>query len=74
MRKRCRHDPPEPIRSDTSLVVRNQFSEVIESRHIEPFVDLRAILIAARAKRISAGWITDEIGDRLAFFFCRRAG
>ena len=73
MRKRGRHDPLKPITSDSWLVVRNQLSEVIESQHIEPLADLRAILIGARAERIAAGWIADELGDRLAFFFCRRA-
>ncbi len=71
MRRRGRHDPLKPIRTDAWLVIRNPLSEVIESHHIEPLSDLRAILIAARAERIAARWIAEEIGDGLAFFFRR---
>lgn len=74
MRKRGRHDPLKPITAEAWIVVRNRLSEVVESRHIEPCADLRAILVAARDERIAAGWVAEEIGDRLAFFFCCRAG
>jgi hypothetical protein len=73
MRRRGRHDPLQPNAFATWLVVRNPLSQVVESKEIEPGSDLRAVLAGARADRISSGWVAEELGDRLAFFFCERS-
>jgi hypothetical protein len=72
MRRRTRPDPLQPVPAPAWLVVRNQCSQVIDSRRLEPSADLRSILVAAHAERIASGWCADDIGDRIGFFFCKR--
>jgi hypothetical protein len=73
MRRRGRHDPLQSNAFATWLVMRNPLSQVVECEEIEPGADLRAVLANARADRIADGWLAEEIGDRLAFFFCQRS-
>ena len=55
-------------------MVRDRLSQVVTSRSLEPYADLRAALTAAREARIAEGWECEEIGSCVAFFFCRRGG
>jgi len=48
-------------------------SQVVTSRSLEPYADLRAALTAAREARIAEGWECEEIGSCVAFF-CTRGG
>jgi len=74
MRRRSRPEPLKPRREATWLVVRDRLSQVVESTPLEPLVDLRAVLTAAREARIAEGWECEEIGSCVAFFFCTRGG
>src|SRR5690349_1560440 len=72
--RRSRPDPLQPASEPRWLVVRDRLSRVLESHELAPSTDLRAVLAEAREARIAAGWECEEIGDRLAFFFCARDG
>ena len=49
-------------------------SQVVTSRSLEPYADLRAALTAAREARMAEGWACEDIGSCVAFFFCTRGG
>ena len=55
-------------------MVRDRLSQVVTSRSLEPYADLRAALTAAREARMAEGWECEEIGSCVAFFFCTRGG
>lgn len=74
MRRRSRPEPLKPRREATWVVVRNSLSQVVTSTPLEPSVDLRAVLTAAREARIAEGWDCEDIGSCVAFFFCTRGG
>jgi len=74
MRRRSRPEPLKPTPQPTWRVVRDRLSQVVESTPLEPLVDLRAVLTAAREARIAEGWECEEIGSCVAFFFCTRGG
>ena len=74
MRRRSRPEPLKPRSEATWLVVRNRLSQVVESTPLEPYADLRAVLTAAREARIAEGWVCEDIGSCVAFFFCTREG
>lgn len=69
-----RPDPLQALQQPTWLVVRNKHRQPLESREIAPGADLRRILQATRAERISVGWACDVIGRWCGFFFAERAG
>ena len=66
MRRRSRPEPLKPRREATWLVVRDRLSQVVESTPLEPLVDLRAVLTAAREARIAEGWECEDIGPCVA--------
>ena len=73
-RRRAAPDPLAPVNAPTWLVVRNGVGFVQEATELAPGCDLRAVLIAAREKRICSGWIAQEIGPSCSFFFASRDG
>ena len=74
VRRRRPADPLLPLQQPTWLVVRNKHRQPLEWREVEPGVDLRALLEAARAERMVAGWTCDAIGYVCSFFFPMRDG
>jgi len=62
LRKRSRPEPLKPRPQPTWRVVRDRLSQVVESTPLEPLVDLRAVLTAAREARIAEGWECEDIG------------
>lgn len=74
MARRNRPDPLQPLQVPAWLVTRNQNRAPLESSQLAPGANLRAILQAARAARISSGWGCDDIGPSTGFFFAERAG
>ena len=47
-------------------MVRDRLSQVVTSRPLEPYADLRAVLTAAREDRIAEGWECEDIGPCVA--------
>jgi hypothetical protein len=74
MSRRTRYDPLQPLPCPTWLVTRDKHRCPLESREITAGADLRAVLHSARADRIAAGWVCDDIGRSCGFFFAEREG
>jgi hypothetical protein len=74
MARRGSYDPLAPRNAVAWFIVRNALSEPLECAEIAPNTDLRRILTAERAARISAGWDAETIGAHCSVFFCKRDG
>jgi hypothetical protein len=72
--RRARPDPLLPVNEPRWLVVRNRYSQAIESRRLPPLADLRGELLVEHADRQRAGWQADDLNGVGAFFFCERGG
>ena len=74
-RRRSYEDPLTEIRHPTWLVgSRNMLGRLLEVTPLEPYADLRAIVNAAREKRIAEGWLCSELGRHNGDFFSERDG
>jgi hypothetical protein len=72
--RRSRPDSLAPVNAPRWLVVRDRLSQAIACRRLEPMTDLRAELLAERARRQADGWTVEELPGTGAFFFTERDG
>lgn len=67
-------DPLVPVDVHRWLVARDRYSRVVACTELQPFADLRTVLITERKRRLREGWHGCEIPTRCSFFFCDRDG
>ena len=71
-RRRGQTDALQPVKEPRWLVIRDRFSQVVESQALGPQTDLRSVMQAERERLQASGWVVDDIPRNCAFFFCDR--
>ena len=71
-RRRGQTDALRPVTEPRWLVIRDRFSQVVESQALGPQTDLRAVMQVEADRRRSDGWAVEDVPRNCAFFFCDR--
>jgi hypothetical protein len=60
-RRRGQTDALRPVKEPRWLVIRDRFSQVVESQALGPQTDLRAVMQAEADRRRRDGWAVEEV-------------